>query len=45
VQRAKLFAGMWGVPHNSLFAAEGGARTKVGIVKPDKVDLYVAEEI
>jgi len=38
VQRAKPFAGVWGVPTNTLFTAEGGAKAKVVIVKPDKVD-------
>jgi len=28
VQRAKPFAGVWGVPTYPLFAAVGGARTK-----------------
>jgi len=41
VQRAKPFAGVWGVPTYPLCAA---ARTKKVIVKPGEVDSNVAEE-
>ena len=43
VQRAKPFAGVWGVPTYTLFAAVGGAITKSSNCKPE-VDSYVAEE-